>query len=100
MNIIPRTILCNSNYQKYATKYLSFTKETGNLIPITFLNKNFSCLTSNNISKDHQSVNYTRAQQISTVSKSNLLNNSKLSKNALAQANNNIIVDPSYKVTM
>jgi len=97
MNIIPRTILCNSKHQKYATKYLSFTKETGNLIPITFLNKSFSCLTSNNISKDHQSVNYTRAQQISTVSKSNLLNNSKLSKNALAQGNN-IIVNPSYKV--
>jgi len=98
MNIIPRTILYNSKHQKYATKYLIFTKEVGNLIPITLLNKTFSCLTCNNISKDRQSGNYSRAQQISTASKSNLFDNSRLSNNALTQVNNNIIVNPSYKV--
>ena len=100
MNIIPRTILYNSKHQKYATKYLIFTKEVGNLIPITLLNKTFSCLTCNNLSKNRQSGNYSRAQQISTASKSNLFDNTRLSNNALTQVNNNIIVNPSYKVTM
>jgi len=98
MNIIPKTILYNSKHPQYATKYLSFTKEVGNLVPITFLNKTFSCLTCNNISKDNQSVHYTRAQPISSTNKSNLFNDSKLSKNALAQANNNTIVNPLNKV--
>jgi len=72
MNVIPRTFLANSVYQRCVNQYSRVAKEIKVTIPDTVLSRAFSCVTHIDNAKCNESVYLTQTKQISTTNTSNI----------------------------
>ena len=73
MNVIPRTFLANSIYQRCVNQYSRVAKEIKVTIPDTVPSRAFSCVTHIDNAKCYESVYLTQTKQISTTNTSNIV---------------------------